>query len=836
MAAWLARHLARLALGRPVAVLLAGVLVAGFGTWFASRLKLETNLAELLPETARSVVLLKQLNQRIGGTGNVAIALESLDGKPDALRAYVPELVEALRQGLGEDLLSIKYQRKEVTDYYDRYGAWYVPLDQLEDWADRLGQAIALTANPALVDLDGESGEEKLRALVDEVRAERKKVQPDNVADPKTGLLISEDGRTAAVFVRPAADALNLAGSRHMMERIAEIVASTHPEAHGVRLPPPGYTGSIPTALTEYASVQHDIFGTALLVCLMVGLVVVLYFRGFRELWLLSGALIIGSAVAMGFAYLWIGHVNGQTAFLGAIIVGTGINYGIILLDRYRLARRRGEGLAAGLERAIAESLSATWVASLATACSFGVLAAGEVESFHQFGWIGGLGILACWVASFTCVPAALVLDERRRGAVDGGHVERPRLLARLLPWRPLEVCFEWLGRVCEGWPKLVIAVCALVTVASGVFVWGARHDYIETDMRKLATKTTDTTGIHALDQRLRAMDDRSSTPQVIATGSIEEAGEVCRLLRERRKTDLKDVMRGCHALADLLPGEVAARAKVMARLTRDLDKLPEGAAKPDERAELTRLKDMLRAPAPTVAELPLTLKEYFVERDGSVGKLAYVDPHNEQIESNLYLFTDAIRHIVLPSGKVIESSGFTVVFADVLRATRRDAGKLTLWSALLVYLVLAVVTRRTGTFLRVGASLLVGVVWMLGVAVLLGHKLNFFNFVALPTTFGVGIDYGINIEERLQALGRNRLVEALREQAPAVMLATATSIFGYGSLLTADSRALSSFGALAVIGEATCVATAVVLVPALFALVRRSPKEATKPETQQAA
>ena len=122
-----------------------------------------------------------------------------------------------------------------------------------------------------------------------------------------------------------------------------------------------------------------------------------------------------------------------------------------------------------------------------------------------QFGWIGGLGILACWVASFTFVPAVLVLDERRRGAEAGDYVERPKLLERLLPWRPLVVGFDWLGRVCEGWPKLVIAVCALATVASGVLVWGARHDYIETDMRKLATKTTDTTGIHALDQVARS-------------------------------------------------------------------------------------------------------------------------------------------------------------------------------------------------------------------------------------------------------------------------------------------------------------------------------------------
>src|SRR5436305_2820504 len=97
--------LARLVLRFPAQVLLAGVLVAAAGMWLSSKLSLETDLSELLPPTARSVVLLKEVNKRIGGNGNVAIALESIDGKPAALRAYVPLLVETLRRELGPDLL-----------------------------------------------------------------------------------------------------------------------------------------------------------------------------------------------------------------------------------------------------------------------------------------------------------------------------------------------------------------------------------------------------------------------------------------------------------------------------------------------------------------------------------------------------------------------------------------------------------------------------------------------------------------------------------------------------------------------------------------------------------
>ena len=109
----------------------------------------------------------------------------------------------------------------------------------------------------------------------------------------------------------------------------------------------------------------------------------------------------------------------------------------------------------------------------------------------------------------------------------------------------------------------------------------------------------------------------------------------------------------------------------------------------------------------------------------------------------------------------------------------------------------------------------------MFGVAVLLDQKLNFFNFVALPTTFGIGIDYAINIEERIRHRGDTTIPTALAEAAPPVVLASLTSIIGYASLVPADSRALSSFGVLAIIGELACVLVAVTLVPALWAVQR---------------
>jgi predicted RND superfamily exporter protein len=804
----LARALTRLALRWPWLVVASGLALAVAGVALAAQLSLQTDLSELLPPRAPSVIALRALNQRVGGTGSVAIAIESPSGAP-ALRAYMPELVEALRRGLGADLLSLRYTRKDVNDYFKKYAAYYVSLADLEKWQQELAQAVA-KQNPAYVELE-EHPADPLKQLADEVRSAQKRVGPNNAYDEETGLLMHEGGHLGVVFVRPASNSLNLGGSDRMMERIAAIVEATQPVSHGVHIA--GYTGSIPVAITEVAAIRRDIVSTAILVILGVGGIVTMYFRGIRELMLMSGAVTVGAAVALGFAELWIGHVNAQTAFLGAIIVGTGINYGIIFLDRYRHARVNAEAFEAALERACAQTLRATGIAALATAISFGVLAAGEVESFHQFGWIGGIGILTCWIATFTLVPAVCVLFDRNRA---------PRTRPG---FEVVSRAFERIGRGCERAPRAVAGiVIALAAASIAVAVAFAVHGtVIETDLRKLGTKSAETSGIEKLDNRLRRMDEGSSNPAVVATHSREETRPVCDILNERARTDLHDIILRCYSIETLLPQDLARRQPLIDKVRHDLDAVDEDELDARDRADLADLRRALTEQPPTTADLPQQMSELFTERDGSVGKLAYVEPHHEEIEANLYKFTDAIRSIRLPSGRVIESSGELVVFADVLRAMRHDATKLTFAAALLVLGVLAAVTRRAGSFLRVGGALVAGVAVMCGVAVVLGQKLNFFNFVALPTTFGIGIDYAINIEERIRQRGRAALPAALAESAPPVVLASLTSMIGYASLLPADSRALASFGALAILGELACVVVAVVFVPALWATSRRA-------------
>jgi predicted RND superfamily exporter protein len=151
----------------------------------------------------------------------------------------------------------------------------------------------------------------------------------------------------------------------------------------------------------------------------------------------------------------------------------------------------------------------------------------------------------------------------------------------------------------------------------------------------------------------------------------------------------------------------------------------------------------------------------------------------------------------------------------------RRDGPRATAIALGVTLLVVVLAFRSFELSLLAMGSLAMGVTLMLGFGAWVGQRLNFTNFIALPITFGIAADYSINVLKRSQSSGNPR--EAVAHTGGAVALCSITTVIGFGSLLVAQNGALFSFGELAVTGELTCLATAVLAVPAYLLLHPRS-------------
>jgi uncharacterized protein len=121
--------------------------------------------------------------------------------------------------------------------------------------------------------------------------------------------------------------------------------------------------------------------------------------------------------------------------------------------------------------------------------------------------------------------------------------------------------------------------------------------------------------------------------------------------------------------------------------------------------------------------------------------------------------------------------------------------------------------TRRAAAVLA-GAAL--GSLAMIAVCALVGMRVNFLDFVALPITLGLGVDYTVNIAHHAD---RDDPRAALRSTGASVLVCSLTTIIGYASLLVSSSVSIRGFGLASLIGEITCVLVALAVVPSIIAL-----------------
>ena len=222
--------------------------------------------------------------------------------------------------------------------------------------------------------------------------------------------------------------------------------------------------------------------------------------------------------------------------------------------------------------------------------------------------------------------------------------------------------------------------------------------------------------------------------------------------------------------------------------------------------------------------DLPTLVRRPFTERDGTVGRVLLVY-HAEGGTSmwdghELLAFAGVLQHLRLADGTVIDSSGPPMVFGAMVRAILHDGPRASSLALLAVVLLVSLVLRPFGAAALAVGAMLVGVVWMIGGAGLAGVRITFLNFIALPITFGIGVEYAVNVVARLRA--EPDAAAAVRSTGSAVALCSWTTIVGYGSLLAAQSQALRGFGAMAILGEVSCLLAAVVVLPALASWWRR--------------
>ena len=825
--------LTTLQLRHPVRLLLVALLSLVPAGLLASQLELRTGFGELLPDDKPSVIELRKLADRLPSASTLIVVAEANDTA--LLKRWVDELSPKLRALPPELVTDVDDGPRETLRFFEQHKHLYADLGDLQVLHDAVLERWDFEVSKELgTNLENEVPEE----LTVEAMRERFKSKIEEARGPQAGAdgyYIGEEGKLAAILVRTSLGSMDQRAFE-LTQKITELIEAGryHEVDPSFRF---NFTGSLITSAEQYRAVSGDLVSIGAAGICFVLLIVYLFFLRLRVLVALGLSIGVGCLWSFGFAELAIGHLNTATGFLVSIIAGNGMNAMVIYMARYLEARRdEGRELPDALRTASLDTHGATLAVVGVAMVSYGALMLTDFRGFRHFGVIGGAGMLLCWIATYTVLPALLVLAERVR-PFKGGKDWRDRLSGNYA--RP----FVALARrypVLIASIGLLSAVCA--AVCTTLYFTG---DPMEYDLRKIRNDELSPTSAGKLAGRVNPIVGRlNQSGRAIVVDRLEQVEPLVKELERRREAapEGQKPFGKIVSVFSLLPSEQERKIELLTEIRDRLERARKrGFISDAEWEELTPYIPTTLAPL-GIADLPELAKRPFQEKDGTVGNIVYVAPTpGRSLYDAGYLmqWANSFREVKLPDGSIVRGTGDAVVFSDMLLAISDAAPRVVLAAFLGTTLVILFAFRgRSEGWMALG-TLALGVGWLVGVLYLTDTKLNFLNFVALPIAIGIGADYAINVMKRRQIEGDAGIERAFVETGGAVVACSLTTLSGYAALLLSVNGAVRSFGLAAGVGELSTQLTAMLVLPAaLYSLAhfraKRKEREREKARMSQ--
>jgi predicted RND superfamily exporter protein len=820
--------LLRFAVTRPLALLALAATLAALGLFGASRLTIDTDLANLIPEDYPSVQALERLRETVGGESTVDVAVES-DAGFAANRAFADAFIPrvlALTDADGQPYFTrVEYQRD--TSFLAQNGLYFATeaeLDQLEFFLEDEIEAARLEANPFFVDPlddfddledDGEDG--------------------DDVADVAESLeeiggreyLVSDDSTVLAMRFTSASSQSNIRRTEELYAALDETIAAVNP---GQFAPDMEVTtsGRMWRQVVEVRTITDDVAGSFGLGVTAVLLLVVGYFL-YKALQARTGGfgtrvtgamllqelartpilalvvaipLLMSLSWAFGLASVVFGELNLMTSTLGLVLFGLGIDYGIHFYARYAEERGAGRVVIDAAETTFHSTGQAIAVSAFTTAAALFVLTIADFRGFSEFGFIGGTGILFALVSMLFVMPALLSLFERIGLLKLGGEdvVARASVAAPGMQGKRVPA------------PKAVV-IGSLVAVAVALALLPSVS--FQYNFNELEPTYTDYNARRASFSEAVASGGRRNPAYVIADTPAEVPGVVAALQEVAERDTL---VLAVESLQERFPTTEAAAQAKLARIADIRALADDPFLQQDTTGQIARLRRAASTPRPiALEEVPDDLRKRFTTKTGEVGTFVMVYPSASLGDGRLSMrFADLIGEVEA-NGKTYYAGSTSIVAASMLSLLIDEAPLMVGLTFLLIALLMWVEFRSVKWASLALLPLVVGVLWMLGLMELFNIRLTFYNLIVLPAVLGIGNDCGVHLIHRYREQGPGSIRRVLRSTGEHVTMGALTTMIGFAGLTLSFHPGLQSIGLLAVVGIGATLLAALVFLPALL-------------------
>lgn len=481
-------------------------------------------------------------------------------------------------------------------------------------------------------------------------------------------------------------------------------------------------------------------------------------FRSLRPVLLVGLSLLIGCAVALSVTDLVFGKVHLLTLVFGASLVGVAEDYGI----HYFASRQGAPGRAPhALMRGL---LPALWLALGTSAIAYVALGMAAFPGLRQMALFSVVGLAAAMLTVICWFPW---LD---RGQVAGNAAA------------------QWIGRTMWWWPRwrsalpwsLALCALALLWITQGHLL------HLRDDVRQLQNSSP-----QLLQQQIQ-VSQMLGLPSPAQFYLVKAASPEALLLQEEALKERLDALvaqqdiAGYSAVSDWVPSQQMQQRN--AQLVQHANQVVLAGVN-------AQLGEAFEASAAVSAQEPLTLQAWLAQPISAAARPLWLGEHDGAYRS-MVMLRGVRGQAALPALEAA-AQGLTAVtwvdkpaeISELLQRYRISMTELLVVGHLLVLAALCLRFGRSAwrAWLPTVLASLAVVITM----ALMGEPWQLFNVLALMLLLGVGIDYGIYLQEH----------ENDPQAWLAVVIGAASTWLSFGLLGLSQTPALRAFGVTLMLG-----------------------------------
>ncbi|MBI4776823.1 MAG: MMPL family transporter, partial [Deltaproteobacteria bacterium] len=683
----------------------------------------------------------------------------------------------------------------------------------------------------------------------------------DEQPEKDQGYFWTEDDRLLLAFVTPARKQKQFNKTAYSLNHLRSAISQIQEQFPGLEA---GVTGREALDADEMSASISDMSLATLLSLAGLLVLLIVFWKTIRRPVLEITELVLALSWTFGLTTLVVGHLNILSVVFAPLLLGLGIDYGIHWFARFEeeMGRTGGKDLEKAVRTTHMEVGPGIVLAGLCAAFSFLPLILTGFRGLVELGLITAVGMVMTTVTTTCILPALTLLFERRlKPAKRTGHA-------------PLYV-FK-LGRRSSQ----VILLAALagmavsLVVAPGIrfdlnllhmqprkaesVVW--EHKLMEDSERSALTASillSDLNEVRVKSQELEALPVVSEVSSILSF--LPDAQEDKIPLLEHLKPLVSH-------LGPIRPTEGAPNiqrledtlSRIRFKMSPDADwgvNRPLARQMEEVRDRIDSIRSVMQNPGqekiePRLADFSEGLFEDFADKLDLLERNVRSSPMRiRDLPSSLldrYVGEGPVFRIkIYPAGDVWDTdrlerfvrevravdpkaAGDAVTLYVFTHAFRRACTQAALYAVIAIFVLLLISFRNIKTAFLAFVPLIVGTSWTLGLMRLFQVDFNLANSLFLPLIVGAGVEYGIIVMTRGRVSSDSGLPAGT---VKGVALAALTTTVGFGTLMISSHRGIYSLGLLAAIGSLCMLCSAVLVLPALMGMWRKTGRSENPPQ-----